>query len=424
MTWVLGLSVAALIALGAPIFVALLAGASLVLLLFPGPPLIALQQTIFGGLDAYALLSVPFFVFAGELMAISGIADRLINLVRALFGRVPGSLGIAALGGSTLIGTICGSSAAAVSAVGRNMYPQLLAGGYGKRRAAGIITTSGAIDIVIPPSIAMILYGASAEQSIAKLFIAGIIPGIVMALMMAGYISVSALFAGIPRDENFRAQIAWDAFKKAIWALSMPALVMTGIYAGFFSPTEAGGFACAYAAFLGLVVYRSVTFATLLQAAVTSAKMTARIMVVVAAAGVVSWVLTVDGVPQALIAATADAGMTPLAFMLTANLLLLAIGCVLDPTSAILVLSPLLVPIAVSLGIDPIHFGVVMTVNLAIGMFTPPFGLNIFVAQSVLNLRTADIYRGVLPYMVVQIAALVLITLVPALSLWLLEGMS
>ncbi|MEZ5721609.1 MAG: TRAP transporter large permease subunit [Paracoccaceae bacterium] len=196
------------------------------------------------------------------------------------------------------------------------------------------------------------------------------------------------------------------------------------MYAGFFSPTEAGGFACAYAAFLGLVVYRSVTFATLLQAAVTSAKMTARIMVVVAAAGVVSWVLTVDGVPQALIAATADAGLTPLAFMLTVNLLLLAIGCVLDPTSAILVLSPLLVPIAVSLGIDPIHFGVVMTVNLAIGMFTPPFGLNIFVAQSVLNLRTADIYRGVLPYMVVQIAALVLITLVPALSLWLLEGMS
>jgi C4-dicarboxylate transporter DctM subunit len=424
MTWVLGLSVAMLIALGAPIFVALLAGASLVLLLFPGPPLIALQQTIFGGLDAYALLSVPFFVFAGELMAVSGIADRLINLVRALFGRVPGSLGIAALGGSTLIGTICGSSAAAVSAVGRNMYPQLIAGGYGKRRAAGIITTSGAIDIVIPPSIAMILYGASAEQSIAKLFIAGIIPGIVMALMMAGYISVSALAAGIPRDENFRAKIAWEAFKQAVWALTMPAFVMIGIYAGFFSPTEAGGFACAYAAFLGVVVYRSVTFASLVRAAVASAKMTARIMIVVAAAGVVSWVLTVDGVPQALIAATADAGLSPLGFLLTINLLLLAIGCVLDPTSAILVLSPLLVPIAVSLGIDPIHFGVVMTVNLAIGMFTPPFGLNIFVAQSVLNLRTADIYRGVLPYMAVQISALALITLVPALSLWLLGGMS
>lgn len=424
MTWVLGISVATLIALGAPIFVALLFAASLALLFFSGPPLIALQQTIFGGLDAYALLSVPFFIFAGELMAVSGIADRLINLVRALFGRVPGSLGIAALGGSTLIGTICGSSAAAVAAVGRNMYPQLIESGYGRRRAAGIITSSGAIDIVIPPSIAMILYGASAEQSIAKLFIAGIIPGIAMALLMAGYISVSAFVARIPREATFRAQVAWGAFRQAFWALTMPAFVMVGIYAGFFSPTEAGGFACAYAAFLGFVVYRTVTFGALLEAAVSSAMMTARIMIVVAAAGVISWVLTVEGVPQALIAATADAGLSPLGFLLTVNLLLLAIGCVLDPTSAILVLSPLLVPIAVSLGIDPIHFGVVMTVNLAIGMFTPPFGLNIFVAQSVLGVPTTDIYRGVLPYVAVQICALVLITLVPALSLWLINGMS
>jgi len=424
LTWLLGISVATLIALGAPIFVALLLAASLALLFFPGPPLIALQQTIFGGLDAYALLSVPFFVFAGELMAISGIADRLIGLVRALFGRLPGSLGVAALGGSTLIGTICGSSAAAVAAVGRNMYPQLVENGYGKRRAAGIITSSGAIDIVIPPSIAMILYGASAEQSIARLFIAGVIPGVVMALMMAGYISISAWLARVPREESFRARIAWTAFKQAFWALTMPAFVMIGIYAGLFSPTEAGGFACAYAAFLGLVVYRSVTFKTLLDAAVSSAMMTARIMIVVAAAGVISWVLTVEGVPQALIAATAEIGLSPLGFLLTVNLLLLAIGCVLDPTSAILVLSPLLVPIAVSLGIDPIHFGVVMTVNLAIGMFTPPFGLNIFVAQSVLGLRTSDIYIGVLPYMAVQISALALITLIPALSLWLLSGMS
>ncbi|KFB09009.1 TRAP transporter large permease [Nitratireductor basaltis] len=424
MTWVIGISVAAFIAMGAPIFVALLVAASLALLLFPGPPLLALQQTIFGGLDAYALLSVPFFIFAGELMAISGIADRLINLVRALFGRLPGSIGIAALGGSTLIGTICGSSAAAVAAVGRNMYPQLIAGGYGQRRAAGIITSSGAIDIVIPPSIAMILYGASAEQSIAKLFIAGIIPGIVMALLMAGYISISAYMARIPREANFRAQLAWTAFKQASWALTMPAFVMVGIYAGFFSPTEAGGFACAYAAFLGFVVYRTVTFRGLLEAAVSSAMMTARIMIVVAAAGVISWVLTVEGIPQALIAATTDAGLSPLGFLLTVNLLLLAIGCVLDPTSAILVLAPLLVPIAVSLGIDPIHFGVVMTVNLAIGMFTPPFGLNIFVAQSVLGVPTSVIYRGVLPYMAVQISALALITLIPALSLWLINGMS
>ncbi|MFV0244482.1 MAG: TRAP transporter large permease [Qingshengfaniella sp.] len=423
MSWVMGLTIAGLAGLGAPIFVALLAGSVLVLLLFPGPPLIALQQTIFGGLDAYALLAVPFFVFAGELMAISGIADRLIGLVRALFGRVPGSLGLAALGGSTLIGTICGSSAAAVAAVGRNIYPQLLDQGYDKRHAAGLITSSGAIDIVIPPSIAMILYGASAEQSVPKLFIAGIVPGLLIAVLMACYISGSAWIARLPRAAEVRISLVWAAFRHAIGALSMPVVVLSGIYAGLFSPTEAGGFACAYAVVLGGLVYRSIGLGDILNAAVSSAMLTARIMVVVAAAAVVSWLLTVAGIPQALIAATEAAGLGPLGFLLTVNLLLLAIGCVLDPTSAILVLAPLLVPIAVSLGIDPIHFGVVMTVNLAIGMFTPPFGLNIFVAQSVLGVGAVDIYRGVLPFVVVQVSALALITLMPALSLWLLGGM-
>lgn len=423
MTSVLGFTVAALMALGTPIFIALLTAASLALLLFDGPPLIALQQTIFGGLDAYALLSVPFFIFAGELMAISGIADRLIGLVSRLFGRVPGSLGIAALGGSTMIGTVCGSSAAAVAAVGRNMYPKLVAAGYGKQRAVGLIASSGAIDIVIPPSIAMILYGAAAEQSIPRLFIAGIIPGIVIALLMAGFISFIAHRDRLPLGERFDAASALKAFRSAAAALSMPVVILAGIYTGMFSPTEAGGFACAYAAFLGLFIYRTVTFASLLEAAVRSAMLTSRIMVVVAAAGVISWILTVEGVPQALIAATAEAGLDQLGFLLVVNLLLLAIGCVLDPTSAILVLAPLLVPIAISLGIDPIHFGVIMTVNLAIGMFTPPFGINIFVAQSVLGVPTGDIYRGVLPFVAVQIVALTLITLIPALSLLLLVGM-
>ncbi|WP_112322928.1 TRAP transporter large permease [Oceanibium sediminis] len=424
MSAALGLVVVTLLAIGAPIFVALLAAAAIALLIFDGPPLIALQQTIFGGLDAYALLSVPFFVFAGELMAVSGIADRLIALVRTLFGRVPGSLGVAALGGSTMIGTVCGSSAAAVAAVGRNMYPQLIEAGYGRRRAVGLIASSGAIDIVIPPSIAMILYGMAAEQSIPRLFIAGIIPGLTIALLMALFISYSAKRDGLPSGAAFRLAAVIPALKSSWAALSMPVAVLTGIYTGFFSPTEAGGFAAAYGAVIGLFIYRTLTFKGLVEAAVRAAMLTSRIMVVVAAAGVISWVLTVEGVPQALIAATADAGMSPLAFLLSVNLLLLAIGCVLDPTSAILVLAPLLVPIAVSLGIDPIHFGVVMTVNLAIGMFTPPFGINIFVAQSVLGVSTGDIYRGVLPFMAVQIAALALITLFPALSLMLLNGMS
>lgn len=424
MIWAMALTVVVLVAFGAPIFVALLAGAAVGLSLFDGPPLIALQQTLFGGLDAYALLAVPFFVFAGELMAASGIADRLIVLVQAMFGRVPGSLGIAALGGSTLIGTICGSSAAAVAAVGKNMYPRLLDAQYGRRRAAGIITSSGAIDIVIPPSIAMILYGAAAEQSIPKLFIAGIVPGLLVAVLMGIYISASARFANLPTEGKFDARLVLVAFRRAIGALFMPIFILAGIYAGAFSPTEAGGFACGYAALLGLVFYRSLTWRDILAAAARAAMITSQIMIVVAAASVIAWLLTVEGVPQSLIAGITEAGLSPIAFLLAVNTLLLAIGCFLDPTSAILVLAPLLVPIAIALGIDPIHFGVIMTVNLAIGMFTPPFGLNIFVAQSVLNVSAADIYRGVLPFVGVQIAALAIITLLPVLSLWLVRAMA
>ncbi len=409
---------------GAPIFVALLSGAIVGLLIFGGPPLISLQQTIFGGLDIYALLAVPFFVFAGELMAASGIADRLIGLIKALFGRVPGSLGVAALGGSTLIGTICGSSAAAVAAVGRNMYPRLIEANYGRRRAAGLITSAGAIDIVIPPSIAMILYGAAAEQSIPKLFIAGIIPGLTIAILMAAFISASAWLSKLPTEERFNPSEAMNALRAAAAALSMPVFVLTGIYLGAFSPTEAGGFACTYAAFLGLFVYRSLSLGDVIAAAARAAMITSQIMIVVAAASVIAWLLTVQGVQQAITATIVHSDLSPLAFLLAVNVLLLAIGCLLDPTSSILVFAPLLVPIAISLGIDPIHFGIVMTANLAIGMFTPPFGLNIFVAQAVLNVPAKVIYRGVLPFVAIQVLALLIITLVPAISLSLVGTMS
>jgi C4-dicarboxylate transporter DctM subunit len=270
----------------------------------------------------------------------------------------------------------------------------------------------------------MILYGAAAEQSIPKLFMAGVVPGLLIAFLMGLYISLSAWVAKLPIEERFEARVAALAFRRALAALTMPVFVLTGIYAGAFSPTEAGGFACAYAILLGLVVYRTLTLASILQAATRAAMTTAQIMIVVAAASVIAWLFTVEGVPQALISGTAEAGLSPLGFLLTVNALLLAIGCFLDPTSAILVLAPLLVPIAISLGIDPIHFGVIMTVNLAIGMFTPPFGLNIFVAQSVLGVSAGDIYRGVLPFVAVQVGALAIITLIPALSLWLVETMS
>lgn len=406
-----------LLASGLPVFLVFLAAVAATLaFVLPMPPLV-LQQVIFGGLDNYALLAVPFFVFAGDLMGRSGIAGRLIEWVLALTGRVPGSLGVATIGASAIMGAISGSSAAAVAALGKTLYPRLSAAGYGRERSAGLLASSGAIDIVIPPSIAMILYGLAAEQSIPRLFLAGIVPGLIIAGLMASYIIVVAVRAGIPRTDRFDLGRVLETSKGAAWGILMPVVVLGGIYGGFFSPTEAGGVAAFYAMLVARFVYRSMSWREIVAAAAESAILSAKILMIVATAGVITWILTTKGVPQSITMWLQAMDMSAAQYLLCINVLLLITGCVLDPTSAILVLAPLLVPVAASLGIDPIHFGVVMTVNLAIGMFTPPFGLNLFVAQSVTGVPAHALYRGVWPFVVVQIAALLVITYVPALSL-------
>jgi C4-dicarboxylate transporter DctM subunit len=417
MTVTLALLPAALLLLGAPVFLVLLTAAVATLAFVLPLPAVALHQVFFGGLDNYALLAIPFFVFAGDLMGRSGIAERLIAWVLSLVGRVPGSLGVATVGASAVLGTVSGSSVAAVAALGRTLYPRLVAAGYARHRAAGLLASSGAIDIVIPPSIAMILYGLAAEQSIPRLFVGGILPGLLLAAMMAGAVVVMAVRTGVPVTGGFRAAEAWRATRSALAALLMPVIVLGGLYNGFFSPTEAGGVACLYAIVVARFVYRSMTWAEILDAAGDSAMLAGRIMIIVAAAGLVTWMLTTRGVPQAIVAWITALDMSQAGFLLAVNIVLLLIGCVLDPTSAILVFAPLLVPVAVALGVDPVHFGIVMTVNLAIGMFTPPFGLNLFVAQSVTGVPVHMLYRGVLPFVAVMVLALLVITYVPALSL-------
>lgn len=406
-----------LLAVGTPVFLVFMTAVAVTMMFVMPLPPVALQQVLFGGLDNYALLAIPFFVFAGELMSTGGIAHRLINWAMAMVGRVPGSLGVATVGASTAIGAISGSSVAAVAALGKTLYPKLVDSGYGKERAGGLLASSGAIDIVIPPSIAMILYGLAAEQSIPRLFMAGVLPGLLMAAMMAGFIIIVAVRQGIPSEGRFEPRIAWQATKEAFWALLMPVFVLGGIYYGLFSPTEAGGFACLYAILVALFVYRTMTVRDVIRTAGSAAMLSGQIMIIVAAASVITWMLTTQGVPQAIIAWINALQLDAPTFLLAVNAMLLVIGCFLDPTSAILVFAPLLVPIAISLGIDPIHFGIVMTINLAIGMFTPPFGLNIFVAQSVTGLPAHTLYRGVAPFVIVLVLALIIITYIPALSL-------
>jgi C4-dicarboxylate transporter, DctM subunit len=423
MIWTLAVLPMALLLLGTPIFGIFLIGAVATFVLFLSVPPVALHQIMFGAMENYALLAVPFFIFAGELMSGSGIAQRLIVWVLALIGRIPGSLGVATVGACTLIGAISGASTATVAVVGKTLYPGLIREGYGARFASGLLSSSGSIDIVIPPSIAMILFGMAAEQSIAKLFAAGVLPGLLIAFMMSAYVVIMALRMRLPTRGEFdfaRLRAAtWDAGP----ALLMPVFVLAGIYLGWFSPTEAGGFACLYAILVGRYVYREMSWQDVLDAATQAALITAQILIIVATAALFSWILTINGVPQAITDGLTGLNLPPWAFLMAVNVILLIVGCFLDPTSAIIVLTPLFMPLVKALGIDPIHFGIVMTVNIAIGMFTPPFGLNIFVAQSVLGIPLDTIYRGVLPFAVVQIAALLIITYWPGLSLYLASAL-
>ena len=419
MIWIMAVMPVVLLVLGFPIFLILLATSAILVLFVMGVPATQLHITMFGSVDKFALIAVPFFLFAGELMGRGGMSKRIVECVLAAAGRIRGSLGITTVGACTIFGALSGSGPATVAALGRLLYVPLRKAGYGERFSNGLLTSSGGIAVIIPPSIAMILYGAAAEQSVALLFVAGIIPGLLIAAMLGGYVYVYAARRGIREGQAFNAATFFRAIRDGIWALGMPVIVLGGIYAGIVSPTEAAGIACVYAIIVTRYVYRDIDWRGIWNVAVDSMYLTAQVLIIVAAAGVFSWLLTVSGLPQGLVAWIGGLQLAPWMVLLAVNLLLLLVGCFLDPNSAILVLTPLLLPVMLAIGVDPIHFGIIMTVNLAIGMFTPPFGLNIFVAQAMFKTPIKEIYVGLLPFIALNLVALMLVTYLPGLSLWL-----
>lgn len=417
MTFALGVVPVVLLLLGFPIFLVLLSAVSIALVFYMHLPLAALHQNLFGSINAYALLAIPYFIYAGELMGRGTVARRLVNLVQDGVGSLRGSLGVTTVGVATIFGAISGVSAAAVATIGKIMYPSMVNAGYPPSFAAGLITAVGAIDIIIPPSIPMIVYGAAAQESVPRLYAAGIVPGLLLALVIAAYVVWRAKREGFGRGQQFDAGRSWQSTRRSVWALGAPAIILGGIYGGVFSPTEAAAVACAYAVFVTMVIFRELSLLDILDAAVAAVRFTAQILVIVACAGVFAWLLTVNQVPATLVSWIKDLGVSPWQFLLVVNILLLIVGCFLDPLSAILLLTPLLVPIAKALGIDTVHFGIIFMVNLAIGLFHPPFGINIFVAQSVLNIRLETIYRGIISFVVLYLIVLALITYVPSISL-------
>jgi C4-dicarboxylate transporter DctM subunit len=418
MGWVIGALPFALLVLGVPIYLIFLA-TTVVALWSMGIPPTMLPQNIFGSIDSFTLLAVPFFIFAGELMGRGGIAIRLVDWVMKMFGGVRGSLALVTVVSCELFGTMSGSSPATVAAIGRLMYPALLDRGYDEKFSLGLVTSTGAIATVIPPSILMIIYGASAEESVAKLFLGGIFPGLLIGSLMAIYILIYARRRTLKIAQRFTWATFLQSTVHAVWALGVPLVILGGIYTGVFTPTEAAGIAGIYGILVSAFVYRDIGWKGIWEIAVNSGVVTAQLMIIVAASGVFAWVLTVSGVPQAITDTIQGRGLPRWGILLAINILLIIVGCLIDPTSATLVLTPLLLPLVKAVGVDPVHFGIILTVNLSMGMFTPPFGLNIFLAQSLFGAPTSKIYPGLVPFIVIQIIALMFITYIPEISLFL-----
>ncbi|HLI20503.1 MAG TPA: TRAP transporter large permease [Stellaceae bacterium] len=410
-----------LLVIGFPVFLILLITSIVAILTIADVPPDALQTYMFGSLDNFPLMAVPFFVLTGEFMAQGGVARRVIAMVMAFVGGIRGSLGVTTVAASELFGAMSHTAIGTVVAMGRMLYPSLKDAGYDDRFAVGLIASSGAIAVMIPPSIAMILYAVSAEQSAVQLFTAGILPSLLIGLIDGAFVLTYARIKRVPLGIRAHWQDVWRTTREASWSLGTLVVIFGGIYGGIFTPTEAAGVAVVYSIFVTMVVYREVDIARFWKILVDAAYLISQILLIVTSAGIYSWLLTTSGIPQHIVGAIDAMHLTRWELLLSLNVGLLAAGSFLEPAPAILILTPLLLPIVVGVGVNPIHFGIIVTVNLSIGMYTPPFGLNLFSSQAIFNAPLSRIYRGVLPFMVLNFLALLIITYVPAISMALLS---
>jgi C4-dicarboxylate transporter, DctM subunit len=351
------------------------------------------------------------------LMGRGSVAKRIVDIMQASTGSVRGSLPLTTVGTSAVFGAMSGASVATVATIGKLMLGPLEKAGYPEKFRAGLITAVGAIDVIIPPSVPLIIYAAAAQESVPKLYAAGIVPGLVIAGILGLYVVWYARRLGVSDGQPFSARALWTALRQGLWALGAPFIILGGIYGGVFSPTESAAVACVYAALVTRYVYRELSWQQIVESASRTVMLTAQILLIVACANVFGWLLTVNQVPMALVDLVQGWQLSPWMVLLVLNIIFLIVGCFVDPLSAILVLTPLLMPLVKAAGIDPVHFGIVITTNLAIGMFHPPFGLNIFACQSLFRFPLEVIYRGIVPFIYLYLIALALITYVPALSL-------
>ena len=407
-----------LLLLGVPVFIVLLLPVIGFLEFTTNTSQLLVIQRFFSGIDKFPLMAIPFFILAGNLMARGGMSRRLIDFASALMRPVTGGLGVTTVTSAMFFSAISGSSPATVIAVGKTMLPAMVAQGYGRAFPIGLLMSSGAMGIIIPPSIFMIVYGAVTGASIGALFIAGIGAGLVYGLLFMEVCVIYARATGMRDAAPWNLSEILNTGRTCLWGLAAPMIILGGIYGGIFTPTEAAAIAVAYAMFVSIVIYREMTLRDVVACAVESAVTTAQVMIIIAAASVFAWYLTTSGVSRVVEGVLVGFSQNPVQLLLVINLIILVAGMVLDPNSIIIILVPFIAPVAIAAGIDPTHLGIILAVNAAIGMFSPPFGLNLFVSVS-LGVTFREAIVGSLPFIAVGLVALMIITFVPAVTLWL-----
>ncbi|MCC3358982.1 TRAP transporter large permease [Bacillus sp. REN16] len=410
-----------LIAIGVPIAISLGLSSMLMIFLYGTSTLNLQARSVVTALDSYPLLAVPLFILAGDLMFSGGLSRRLIAFVDSIVGHFKAGLGYVNVLASTFFAAISGSSPATVAAIGTNMIPEMEKREYTKEYSTSLTAASGMIGVLIPPSIPFIMYGISAEQSVGVLFIAGIIPGLLFSLgfMITAYILYRKLGFQQLGQGQFVLLNVWKTFVKAIWAILAPVIILGGIYGGLFSPTEAAAVGVFYSLIVGVFIYRDLKIKDIPKVFMQSSLTSGTVLALVAFASIFGRLLTLEQVPVKLANFLTGISDSPIVILLIINLMLLVVGMFMETIASIIILTPILLPVVTAVGVDPILFGVIMTVNLAIGFCTPPLGVNLFVASGISGLSIEKISKAILPYFIVMIILLLLVTYVPAISLYL-----
>lgn len=407
----------ALMLIGVPVAISLGLSSALTIMFFSPDSPRSLAIKMFETSEHSTLLAIPFFLIAGAFMTTGGVAQRLIDFANACVGHIRGGLAIGSVLACMLFAALSGSSPATVAAVGSIAIAGMVKSGYTKEFGAGIICNAGTLGILIPPSIVMVVYAAATEQSVGKMFMAGVVPGALLGIALMVAIYIVARVKKLPAQPRVSIKQWFGAFRRALWGLLLMVIILGGIYTGMYTPTEAAAVAAVYSMFVALFIYKDMRIRDFSKVMLESGKMTVMLMFIIANAMLFAHVLTTEQIPQSIANWVSEMGFSPWMFLVIVNIVLLVAGSFMEPSAVILILAPIFFPIAMELGIDPIHLGIIMVVNMEIGLITPPVGLNLFVSSAVTGMPITSTIKAALPWLMILLVFLVLITYIPFISL-------